>query len=156
MSADSAGVAEEANRLYWKSDASVAEIATRLDLSRRALYEALTPLPAGEPCDVCGGELAYVNRSAREAGALSCGACGATAELGTDRAAAGSAGPGTTAADARATTRTDRVDDRMALDRGAGALSDDPMVRRAVRLTTAALFGAAVGAAATIALSRDA
>jgi transposase-like protein len=37
----------EANRLYWETDESVAEIARRFDLSRRALYDAIEPLPSG-------------------------------------------------------------------------------------------------------------
>ena len=39
--------AAEANRLYWETEQSVADIAQQLDISRRALYGAVRPLPAG-------------------------------------------------------------------------------------------------------------
>src|SRR5687768_5905870 len=57
--------ATEANRLYWESDVSVAEIAQRLELSRRALYAAIQPLPAERNCERCGSPMTYENRSAR-------------------------------------------------------------------------------------------
>ena len=65
----------EANRLYWDSDESVAEIAQRLELSRRALYDSIQPLPAGRDCDRCGGQLTYENRSARNSDHATCQAC---------------------------------------------------------------------------------
>jgi hypothetical protein len=72
----------EANRLYWQTEESVAEIAERLALSRRALYELVEPLPTGGLCDVCGGPLTFENRSARTSGHTTCAVCeetGATA-----------------------------------------------------------------------------
>jgi hypothetical protein len=66
---------EEANRLYWDEETSVAEIADRLDLSRRALYDALRPIPAGVACDRCGAELEFANRSSRRARMGACPAC---------------------------------------------------------------------------------
>jgi hypothetical protein len=65
----------EANRLYWETDESVADIARRLDMSRRALYMAVEPLATGERCEHCGGPLTWENRSARMAGHASCEAC---------------------------------------------------------------------------------
>jgi hypothetical protein len=82
--------AAEANRLYWETEDSVSEIAERLEISRRALYDAVEPLPTGSACPVCGGPLSFVNRSARTAGETSCAICaetGATA-AGTEPAAA--------------------------------------------------------------------
>jgi hypothetical protein len=70
--------AVEANRLYWESEDSVAEIADRLDLSRRALYDLIEPLPTGAACDVCGGPLSFENRSARTAGDATCVICAET------------------------------------------------------------------------------
>ena len=67
--------AAEANRLYWESDVSVAEIAQRLELSRRALYAAIQPLPAGRNCERCGGQMTYENRSARAGEHAICLAC---------------------------------------------------------------------------------
>jgi hypothetical protein len=67
--------AAEANRLYWESDVSVAEIAQRLELSRRALYAAIQPLPADRNCERCGGKMTYENRSARASDQAVCLAC---------------------------------------------------------------------------------
>lgn len=76
MPMDEDRLAEEVSRLYWETDVSVGEIATQLDISRRALYTALRPLPAGERCSECGGELVFMTRSARAEGAAECVACG--------------------------------------------------------------------------------
>lgn len=71
----------ELNRLYWETDASVSEIADRLDISRRALYEGIDPHPAGEPCPECGADLGYRNRTALENREAECPACGFDTEL---------------------------------------------------------------------------
>jgi hypothetical protein len=75
MHTDDHAVAE-ANRLYWESETPIAEIADRLDLSRRALYDAVQPVTAGVRCSRCGGEMQYGNRSARKAGYAACMSCG--------------------------------------------------------------------------------
>jgi hypothetical protein len=111
--------AAEANRLYWESEDSVAEIADRLELSRRALYELIEPLPTGNSCDVCGGPLTFENRSARTAGDATCVICAETGA--TDETAA----PGAAAA--------------------AGAGAED----RTLLLAGAAIAGAAIGALVT-------
>ena len=67
--------AAEANRLYWESDLSVAEISERLELSRRALYASIRPLPSGGNCETCGGQLTFENRSARTSELATCLAC---------------------------------------------------------------------------------
>jgi len=77
MTADERAIAE-ANRLYWETDESVAEIAGQLDLSRRALYDAVQPAATGAGCQRCGDELYFENRSARKARQAICHACGAT------------------------------------------------------------------------------
>lgn len=66
----------EINRLYWGSDASVGDIADRLGVSRRALYDSIDPTPAGEPCPDCGSELQFRNRTAAERRDASCPECG--------------------------------------------------------------------------------
>jgi hypothetical protein len=76
---DAHSAAAEANRLYWQTDAPVADIAAQLDLSRRALYDVLRPLPTGATCPSCGGEIGFPNRSARTAGLAICASCGAEA-----------------------------------------------------------------------------
>lgn len=71
----------ELNRMYWDSDASVSEIAERLDISRRALYEGIEPRPAGRPCPECGAPLSFRNRTALESGEAECAQCGYETEL---------------------------------------------------------------------------
>jgi hypothetical protein len=65
----------EANRLYWNNEASVGEIATRLNISRRALYELLEPRPADVPCSECGTDTVFVNRSSLTSGLARCPSC---------------------------------------------------------------------------------
>lgn len=67
----------EANRLYWQTESSVADIAEQLSVSRRALYELVTPEPAGITCSICGGDVVFANRSARTSGTGRCQSCGA-------------------------------------------------------------------------------
>ena len=69
------GSIDEANRLYWDSDLSVADIADRLGRSRRALYDAVEPLPTETMCDVCGAPLVFLNRSARSSATTTCVTC---------------------------------------------------------------------------------
>jgi hypothetical protein len=77
-------LAPEANRLYWDSDDSVAEISNRLGVSRRALYEVIEPLASGADCPDCGAELYYGNRSAKASGLARCLACGKEREIDAD------------------------------------------------------------------------
>ena len=65
-----------ANELYWGSDESVNQIAERLDLSKSALYGRLGPLPAGVACPLCGEEVEYANRTARDHSDVECPSCG--------------------------------------------------------------------------------
>ncbi len=67
---------DRANRLYWESDASVNDIASRLDLSKGALYQLIEPLAAEVPCPDCGATLEYPNRTALERGLMQCSTCG--------------------------------------------------------------------------------
>ena len=70
-----AGEATRANDLYWRSEASVNRLARDLKLSKGALYQIIAPLPAGLRCPRCRAEMGYPNRTARERGIASCGAC---------------------------------------------------------------------------------
>lgn len=83
---DRAETARTANRLYWNSSDSVGAIAARLGVPRSALYASVRPLPAGERCPECGGELYFANRSARAAGSTGCSACGAEHQIEPERA----------------------------------------------------------------------
>lgn len=75
---------KEINRLYWESDESVSEIGDRLDISRRALYEGIEPLPAGAPCPECGAGLGYRNRTSAENREAECAECGREVQLAAD------------------------------------------------------------------------
>lgn len=77
----SEAVITEANRLYWQTEMSVADIAEQLSVSRRALYELVQPEPAGTTCSACAGDVVFVNRSARTSGTGRCVACGAESML---------------------------------------------------------------------------
>jgi hypothetical protein len=137
----------EANRLYWETDESVASIADRLDVSRRALYDAVQPLSAGTSCVSCGGELAFENRSSRKLGVAICPSCGAEQHLGAVEPVS---------AAARADTPQlgvvrDDVESAHVLD-----LSDPELRHRAVMLGGAAIAGVAIGTvAAILAMRRD-
>ncbi len=74
MTEDSAR--DQVNALYWESAASVADIADRLGISRRALYDMIEPRPAGARCPACGGELQFRNRTAAERLQPECAECG--------------------------------------------------------------------------------
>ena len=67
--------ATAANELYWGSERSVNQIAEQLDLSKGALYAMIQPVPGGLGCPICGEEVVFANRTARERGALSCAQC---------------------------------------------------------------------------------
>jgi len=69
-------IVQRANTLYWNSGDSVNRLAQDLDLSKGALYELISPLPAGIPCPMGDGELTYANRTARARGFVSCPSCG--------------------------------------------------------------------------------
>ena len=77
-------IAAEVNRRYWESESSVSDIAEELGVSRRALYSALQPEPAGASCTDCGGELVFVNRSARTGGIAQCSVCAAEQAVDTN------------------------------------------------------------------------
>lgn len=164
----------EANRLYWESDESVAAIADRLDISRRALYDVLRPRPAGVPCPACDTELVYENRMGRSAGEVQCPECGTEADIAALRESTAEAGPAMRrAADRREADRRD-ADGRAAgrreaagragesgaagsdRDRAAddAAVGEPELDERAIMLTGAAVVGIAIGAAAAFLLSR--
>lgn len=68
-------VVERVNDLYWGSDESVNQIADGLDLSKGALYGIIEPEPSGRGCPLCGDEVVYANRTAKERGMLACPTC---------------------------------------------------------------------------------
>ena len=74
----------ELNRLYWESSESVAEIADRMEVSRRALYESIDPRPAGVSCPACGTPMGFRNRMALEGRQAECPQCGHQATVDPD------------------------------------------------------------------------
>ncbi|MDH3271878.1 MAG: hypothetical protein OEN56_11120 [Gemmatimonadota bacterium] len=66
---------DRANELYWSSARSVNKIAEELDLSKGALYGIIAPEPSGRGCPLCGDEVAYPNRTAKERKLLDCPTC---------------------------------------------------------------------------------
>lgn len=167
MSGSDARLSEELRRLYWESDASVAEIADTLGLSRRALYALLTPLPAGASCLECGGALIYTNRSNHAAARAECAVCGRTETVAEPVAATESiavAGPVVVdrAAEAIKDSMVDEAGEATELEFEwrAGPMAAQewdvtPGPRRALLLGAVALAGVAVGAAAALLVGRD-
>ena|SRR5690606_11161653 len=149
MSMDDERLADEVSRLYWETDVSVGEIATQLDISRRALYAALRPLPAGGRCEECGGELVFMTRSARTDGAAECTTCGHEQDVAAAGAAAGAheAGVGSPAEE----TEAAGVD---VLDDDGAAFGSALRSRRGVLIAAAALAGVAAGVAGTMRVLR--
>ena len=68
-------VVEKANELYWSSDRSVNQIADDLELSKGTLYDIIEPDPSGLGCPLCGDEVVYSNRTARDREMLDCPTC---------------------------------------------------------------------------------
>lgn len=68
--------AARANELYWGSAWGVNQIADELELSKGVLYGMIRPKRAGLACPMCGEEVVYANRTAKERGQVACAACG--------------------------------------------------------------------------------
>jgi predicted RNA-binding Zn-ribbon protein involved in translation (DUF1610 family) len=66
---------QRANELYWHSDRSVNQIAEDLDLSKGALYGVIEPQLSGLGCPLCGDEVVYANRTAKDRELLGCPTC---------------------------------------------------------------------------------
>jgi hypothetical protein len=156
MPTDEQKLSTEANRLYWNTDTSVADIADKLSVSRRALYGVITPQELKERCASCGGTLTFTNRLRRASGQAECAACGRTqtiAELREETADEGSrlrsaSHAGSSGPRARTASGTGPRPARRPL------LSSEAIARnRSVLLGGAALAGLAIGAIATMLLT---
>jgi hypothetical protein len=66
---------DRVNQLYWDSGRSVNQIAEELDLSKGALYGVIRPQPSGLGCPLCGAEVGFPNRTAKDRGSLECSTC---------------------------------------------------------------------------------
>jgi hypothetical protein len=139
-----AALITEANRLYWQTESSVADIAEQLSVSRRALYELVTPEPAGSTCGVCGGDVVFVNRSAKTSGTGRCQSCGRENPVnGAAEPIAEETVPPYSAGWPRARERTPDEDDH-----------GSDLRARAIKIGSIAVAGAAVGAMAALLLAR--
>ncbi len=77
MSDSEAKLARKASERYWESDESVNGIAERFGISKGRLYDLLRPFPVEGSCPKCGGTPpAFLNRTARDRGQVSCLLCG--------------------------------------------------------------------------------
>lgn len=147
MPTDEQRLSKEANRLYWDTDTSVADIAESLSVSRRALYGVITPQQLNQKCTSCGGMLTFTNRLRRSSGQAECAACGRQQSISALRAETAEAGSRMRSA-SRATAGTGPRRARRPL------LSADAIERnRSVLLGGAALAGLAIGAIATMLLT---
>lgn len=126
----------EANRLYWQTDRSVADIATALGVSRRALYELIEPAVTAVSCGACGTRVVFANRSAKASGMARCPQCGSEADV-EDSADAHSAVPPYAAGWPRS-----------------GESDDGALRARAIKIGGAAMAGAAMGALAALLIVR--
>jgi hypothetical protein len=137
----SASVISEANRLYWKTDTSVADIAEKLSVSRRALYELVQPESAGTRCSACGGDVEFVNRSAKASALGRCKDCGAECPVAQESEDVQEVVPPYSAGWPRAVQK--HKDD-----------PDDDLRVRALKIGGIALAGAALGAAVAMMVAR--
>jgi len=135
-----AAAVKQANQLYWQTERSIADIAETLGVSRRALYELVLPESAGVACENCGADVVFANRSAKLAQLARCPSCGAECQL---------------AQVVEAPDDTDHDDTDIAetippyvagWPRAAAEVGEHELRNRALRIGSAAVAGAAVGA----------
>ncbi|MGD8869565.1 MAG: hypothetical protein PVI01_18245 [Gemmatimonadales bacterium] len=81
----SSRVAAQANQLYWQTSRPAGRLADDLGISRSKFYALIEPLSVGIACTNCGADLAFSNRSEREAGRGRCTGCGATQSVPAER-----------------------------------------------------------------------
>jgi hypothetical protein len=135
---ENATAATEANRLYWQTAKSVGDIAEKLGVSRRALYELIQPAPAGLQCGACGGDVVFSNRSAKSSNTGRCVQCGAECDTGAESVVPGETLTPYAAGWPRVIQHNEQND----------------MRSRAFQLGGVAIAGAAVGAIAALLVTR--
>lgn len=143
-----AEVVDRANELYWGSDRSVNQIADDLELSKGALYGIIEPEASGLGCPLCGDEVVYSNRTAKDKEMLDCPTCDWDGTVGeTTR----SEDPPSRSADGEETSGPSGSSDAGLPTRapeGPERLPPRPLVRpSASTVVGGALLGAAVGLA---------
>jgi hypothetical protein len=159
---------EQANDLYWNSSETVDQLASRLGMSRKAVYASVQPTFAGASCQHCGGELVFTNRTNRTTGQANCPACALQVDVGarsatdadtTDPALAEAAAAPTTPAEMLAKATDGAVkevpgpDSQSRWEQIKEDLSAVP-ADRAAKIGGAAALGVALGAAAVKAIKK--
>lgn len=144
-------VVDRANELYWGSDRSVNQIAEDLELSKGALYGIIEPTASGLGCPLCGDEVVYANRTAKEKGMLDCPTCdwdGSPDETVDASDESGSAGSNGAVPERHSADTPPRPEDDDDPDSTPERAPPRPFVRPATRTVAGgALLGAAVGLA---------
>lgn len=146
---------EQANELYWTSSDTVEQVASRLGMSRKAVYGAVQPTPAGGACASCGGPLVFGNRTHRAAGTATCDACGTQVQMAGVEGDAAVSTPASMVAEAangsvhavpspESQSRWEQIKEDL------GAVPPD----RAAKIGGAAALGVAIGAAAVKAIKK--
>jgi hypothetical protein len=145
---------EQVNQMYWHSDETVDGIVSSLGRSRKAVYAAIEPLPAGAQCAGCGEPLVFLNRTSRSAGMANCSACGAQEEVGGVVTAAAMHGAGAVSPASRGPRNAPSREEAQNVKNGVSRweqLKEDLAavpVDRAAKIGGAAALGVALGAAA--------
>lgn len=135
-----ATAAHEANRLYWQTDRSVADIAEQLSVSRRALYELIQPESSGIRCGSCNGDVVFSNRSAKTSSHGRCVDCGSECDTNAEPVETGETLTPYAAGWPRVIQRQ--------------ASTNEDVKGRAVQLGSAAIAGVAIGAMAALLITR--
>ncbi|MBT8489343.1 MAG: hypothetical protein HKN72_04620 [Gemmatimonadetes bacterium] len=144
-------VVHRANDLYWGSDTSVNQIADDLELSKGALYGIIEPETSGLGCPLCGDEVVFSNRTAKDKGMLDCPTCDwdgspdETVDVVPSTPPASSNGAPTSRQERAADPDTDADESAYAPER----LPPKPIMRPS---TTTVAGGALIGAAVGLAL----
>jgi DNA-directed RNA polymerase subunit RPC12/RpoP len=141
-----AAAVKQANQLYWHTERSIADIAETLGVSRRALYELVEPESAGVACENCGADVVFANRSAKTAQLARCPACGSECQLTTEESYDGEQDD---------TDIAETIPPYVAgWPRAHAGVSEHAVRDRALRIGTAAVAGAAVGALTALLIVR--
>lgn len=139
---------EEINRLYWGTDRSVADIAETVGASRRALYDAIQPRPAGATCPSCGSELTFRNRRGVQRREAECADCGREQRVAPAAADDADEGPATPSG---SPTRHRTRDPLAEAAEGRSGTGD---AGRSTLIGAAALIGLAMGAVTALLMRR--
>jgi transcription elongation factor Elf1 len=146
---------QQANDLYWNSSDTVDQLATRLGMSRKALYGTVEPIQAGATCTTCGDPLVFTNRTRRSTGTASCTSCGSETRIEVDQVEPLDAPR--SPAEMIAESANGEVHEVPASQSGWEQIKEDlshVSPERAAKIGGAAALGVAIGAAAVKAIKK--